>query len=149
MTFKFAETTDIENMLMLRQELIRSVKNNPTLTLDSDFIEKTKDYLKSSSQMSVIVYDNEIPIGCATICFINLIPTADHPSGKRAHLMNVYVSVQYRRRGIAREMVSMLIEKAKASGVTAVSLDATESGRPLYQSLGFVSSDEHMELVIR
>ena len=41
-------------------------------------------------------------------------------------------------------MVQMLIDNAKRKGVTEISLDATESGRPLYESLGFKASDECM-----
>ena len=69
-------------------------------------------------------------------------PTFSHPTGKRAHLMNVYTKVEYRRHGIAREMVEILIDEAKSKGVTEISLDATESGRPLYESLWFRASDE-------
>ena len=41
-------------------------------------------------------------------------------------------------------MVEILIEEAKENGVTEISLDATEIGRPLYEVLGFQSSDSCM-----
>lgn len=43
-------------------------------------------------------------------------------------------------------MVSMLINEAKEKGVTEISLDATELGKPLYRKCGFVESDECMVL---
>ena len=46
-----------------------------------------------------------------------LIPTFSHPTGKRAHLMNVYTNSQYRRQGIAYQMLEMLIDEAKEKGV--------------------------------
>ena len=60
--------------------------------------------------------------------------------------MNVYTNSRYRRQGIAYQMVQMLIDEAKEKGVTEISLDATESGRPLYKRCGFVDSDECMVL---
>ena len=60
--------------------------------------------------------------------------------------MNVYTNADYRRRGIARQMVTMLLNNAKECGVSYVSLDATENGRPLYASLGFAPNDENMGL---
>ena len=41
-------------------------------------------------------------------------------------------------------MVEILIDEAKGNGVTEISLDATEMGRPLYESLGFKTSDSCM-----
>ena len=85
-------------------------------------------------------------IGCASICYIDVMPTFSHPVGKPAHLMNVYVDRCYRRQGIAREMVKMLIDEARKQGVTELSLDATEDGRLWYQNLGFADSEECMVL---
>ncbi len=45
-------------------------------------------------------------------------------------------------------MVSLLIDDAKEKHVTEISLDATDKGRPLYENLGFKSSDECMVLKI-
>ena len=64
-------------------------------------------------------------------------PTFSHVSGKRAHLMNVFTDKNYRRMGIGKTMVNMLIEDAWNKGATEISLDATESGRHLYKALGF------------
>lgn len=149
MQVKICETSDINEMLRLRQELIRSVKNDNSITLDESFIARTKEYLSGDEGVSVIAYDAGKAVGCATLCYIKLIPTYDHPTGKRAHLMNVYVDKSYRRQGIAREMLSLIISQAEKNGVTGITLDATESGKPLYESLGFAFSDEHMELKIR
>ena len=60
--------------------------------------------------------------------------------------MNVYVENEHRRQGLARKMMEALLEEAKSRGATSVTLDATESGKPLYKALGFSGSDEYMEL---
>ena len=43
-------------------------------------------------------------------------------------------------------MVRLLIDESWKAGATEISLDATESGRPLYESLGFIDSAECMVL---
>mgnify|MGYP002860659963 CR=1 FL=1 len=49
-------------------------------------------------------------------------PTFDHPTGKRVHLMNVYTNNAYRRQGIGKKMVALLIEEAKARSYTESAL---------------------------
>jgi GNAT superfamily N-acetyltransferase len=44
---------------------------------------------------------------------------------------------EYRGRGFARRLVAAALDRADSLGVETVKLDATEQGRPLYESLGF------------
>lgn len=43
-------------------------------------------------------------------------------------------------------MLALLIEEAKSLGVTEISLDATEAGKPLYEAMGFMISSSAMTL---
>ena len=99
--------------------------------------------------MTVLALDGEETVGCASMSFIRVMPTFDHPTGRRAHLMNVYTRDEYRRQGIAKKMVKLLIDESWREGVTEISLDATVSGRPLYESMGFTYSTECMILTRR
>jgi GNAT superfamily N-acetyltransferase len=44
---------------------------------------------------------------------------------------------EYQRRGLARTLVMRAVELAREREVCTIKLDATDQGRPLYQSLGF------------
>jgi hypothetical protein len=44
---------------------------------------------------------------------------------------------EYRRRGLARTLVSGAIALAEEWGIATLKLDATDQGRPLYEALGF------------
>jgi hypothetical protein len=41
----------------------------------------------------------------------------------------------------------MLVKDARDRGVTAISLEATDMGRPLYEKYGFVKMNDEMELL--
>lgn len=144
-TVRIAKDSDLNSVLAIRMEMLSVV--NEGKTFDDAFMERTRGYFTNGAQMTVLAFDGENAVGCATICYVDVMPTYSHPTGKRAHIMNVYVRDEYRRRGIAREMMKMLLDEAKARGVTQITLDATESGRPLYKSLGFSGSEEFMELI--
>ena len=42
--------------------------------------------------------------------------------------------------------LKLLVDDVKAKGITAISLEATDMGRPLYQKFGFVKMNNEMEL---
>jgi GNAT superfamily N-acetyltransferase len=57
-------------------------------------------------------------------------------------LVNVYTEPQWRRRGIARELVIALMRWAAEKGADQLVLHASDAGRPLYESLGFAATNE-------
>lgn len=114
----------------------------------AEFMEATKQYFLHGDGTTVIATDDscEPPqiVGNATLCYTILLPTFSHPSGKRAHLMNVHVEKEFRRKGIARKMLELLVDEAKERGVTEISLDATDDGRKLYEARGYHANNEAM-----
>lgn len=145
-TYEKAAPKHIGNFIKLRIELLCGIYDKPGSAFEGEFTRLSEEFFKNGDQMTVLAFDGERAVGCATVCYITLMPTVDHPTGKRAHIMNVYTNADYRRRGIARQMITMLLDEARERGVTYVSLDATENGRPLYTSLGFAPNGENMGL---
>jgi GNAT superfamily N-acetyltransferase len=57
-------------------------------------------------------------------------------------VVNVYTEPDVRGRGIARALMNTLLEWAAGQGHDRVALHASDAGRPLYHSLGFVPTNE-------
>lgn len=138
-----------DQVMALRYEMLQVVNNLESDIFDENFRNATEEYFYNGDQTTFLAIENGIAIGCATVCYIMIMPTYSHPTGKRAHIMNVYVRAEYRNKGIAKELMGEIIKDAKEKGVTHVSLDATELGRPLYASMGFKSTQEGMELILK
>lgn len=138
----------LETVLKMRRECCACVFGKGESAFDGEFTRVSEEYFSKGDQTTVLAFDGERAVGCATICYITLVPTEEHPTGKRAHIMNVYTNADHRRQGIARQMLTMLIDEARKRGVTYVSLDATKSGRPLYSSLGFSENHENMGVTL-
>lgn len=146
--YRIATDKDIELMMRSRLEMLRVVNNlSDDYEYSEDIVNNSRDYFLNGDQTTVLVLDGDKVIGCASMSYMTIMPTFSHPTGKRAHLMNVYTNPSYRRQGIARKMVNMLIDDAWSKGATEISLDATKLGRPLYESMGFIDSNECMVLV--
>ena len=144
---KIATKDDIDCLMSTRLEMLKVVNDLPEdYEFSDEIINESRDYFLNGDQLTVLAVDGDRAIGCASMSFFRIMPTFSHPTGKRAHLMNVYIRSEYRRQGIARKMVELLIEKTWEKGATEISLDATALGRPLYKSLGFIDSSECMVL---
>ena len=145
--YRIATTEDIELLMSSRFEMLKVVNNLPAdYEYSKQLVEESRDYFLNGDHITILAMDGSEVIGCASMSFIRMMPTFSHPTGRRAHLMNVYTRNEYRRQGIARKMVNMLIDETWKRGATEVSLDATKMGRPLYESLGFTASTEGMVL---
>ena len=145
--YRIATKKDIELLMSSRLEMLKVVNNLPAdYEYSEEIVRESREYFLNGNQVTVLALDGDVVAGCASMSFMRIMPTFSHPTGKRAHLMNVYTRSEYRRQGIARKMVNMLIDETWKRGATEISLDATTMGRPLYESLGFTNSTECMVL---
>jgi GNAT superfamily N-acetyltransferase len=80
-----------------------------------------------------------------------IVPWAGYPGEKhaaRVWIVNMYTEPHARRRGLAKKFVNIMTEWCRAEGFGSVSLHASNAGRPVYESMGFASSNE-MKLSLR
>jgi len=88
--YKIASKDDMESLMQIRLEMLKVVNDLPEDYMFSDeLILNSREYFESTNQTTVLAIDENV-IGCATLCYIEMMPTFSHPTGKRAHLMNVY-----------------------------------------------------------
>ncbi len=149
MEYRKATKDDIGIVMELREEMLREVNGlSEDHVFTETLIRNSRQYFLNGDQTTCIAFDNKTAAACASISYIEVMPTFSHPTGKRAYIMNVYTRSPYRRQGIARELLKILTEEARARNVTEISLNATDSGKPLYEAIGFRTSDEYMTMVI-
>lgn len=147
MKYITATKDDMTLLMQIRLEMLKVVNHLPSdYVFDNQLLTYSQTYFEKGNQTTVLAVEEDTVVGCATLCYIEMMPTFSHLTGKRGHLMNVYTNSQYRRQGIASKMLDMLIQEAKEKGVTEISLDATDCGKPLYEKFGFKQSDECMVL---
>jgi GNAT superfamily N-acetyltransferase len=86
-------------------------------------------------------------VGGAGLQLRDLLPRP-HPAGERlmrgpqALILNVFTERRWRRQGIAAGLMQELLRWTRAHGIESVVLHASADGRPLYEQLGFVPTNE-------
>lgn len=144
-------TPDMLDLLVnTRIEVLRAA-NRLDPSADMAEVEETSrayymEALADGSHTGYLAFDGPDFIGAGGVSYYRVMPTCHSHTGWKAYIMNMYVREGYRRRGIATRLLDLLVCDARSRGITCITLEATDMGRPLYEKYGFISMQCEMEL---
>ena len=102
--------------------------------------------------MVYVAKDGEKIVSCAFLLIVEKPMSPSFITGKTGTVLNVYTKPDYRKKGYAKKLMTMMLEDTKAEGVSIVELKATEDGYSLYKSVGFedvVAKYHNMKIVLQ
>lgn len=148
--YRKAGLEDLELLVKMRLEVLRAA-NGLADTADLSNVEREsyvyyREALASGAHVAYLLFDGGSLAGAGGISFYQVLPTYHNPTGTNGYIMNMYTRPAYRRRGIAYKALDLLVAAARERGVSRITLEATEMGRPLYEKYGFVGMRDEMEL---
>ena len=106
-----------------------------------------KKHLEEGTFISWLAIDNEKIVGTSGISFVEKPPYYSNPYGKIGILSSMYTLKEYRRKGIARELLDRVINEAKDYGCGTVQITASDMGVLLYTNYGFDKNDNFMQYI--
>ena len=116
---------------------------------DIDLVPPLKDYyirhLADGTFVSWLAIDDSKIIGTSGMSFVERPPYFSCPSGKTRILSSMYTNPDYRRNGIAKELLSRVVEEARKYGCGTVQITASDMGVLLYTDFGFVKNGNFMQ----
>ena len=116
---------------------------------DFDLVPALKDYYKrhlsDGTFVSWLALDGDKIIGTSGMSFVEKPPYFGCPSGRIGLLSSMFTNPDYRRKGIAKELLHRVVEEARAYGCGAVQITASDMGVKLYTAYGFVHNGNFMQ----
>lgn len=102
-------------------------------------------HMADGTFVSWLALDNEKIIGTSGMSIVEKPPYFGCPSGKIGLLSSMFTHKSYRRRGIARELLSRVVNEAKERGCDIVQITASDMGVLLYTNFGFKKNNNFMQ----
>ena len=144
---KYEKLTEnrIDTVVRLR---IRQLRDEGA-TEDFDLVPNLQDFyrrhLADGSFVSWLALDADRVVGTSGMSFAEKPPYFGCPTGRIGLLSSMYTDPEYRRMGIAKELLSRVIEEARAYGCGTVHVTASDMGVLLYTDFGFVKNGNFMQ----
>jgi GNAT superfamily N-acetyltransferase len=117
-------------------------------TEDFDLVPALKDYygrhMADGTFVSWIAFDGDKIIGTSGMSFVEKPPYFGCPSGRIGLLSSMFTDPNYRRKGIAMNLLSRVVEEAKNYGCGTVHITASDMGVKLYTAFGFKHNGNFM-----
>ena len=153
MIFEKATIKDINGLTDLRlaylQEDLGVITNKELIQ------ESLPGYYEKHLNKDLMVYvarDDEDIVSCAFLLIVEKPMSPSFITGKTGTVLNVYTKPEYRNKGYAKKLMTMMLEDATAQDVSIIELKATEDGYSLYKSVGFedvVAKYHNMKIVLQ
>lgn len=102
-------------------------------------------HLADGTFVSWLAVDGEKIIGTSGMSFVEKPPYFGCPSGRMGLLSSMFTDPNYRRRGIARELLDRVVEEARKYGCGTIQITASDLGVKLYTAYGFVHNGNFMQ----
>lgn len=105
-------------------------------------------HMADGTFVSWLAVDEDRIVGTSGMSFVEKPPYFGCPNGRVGLLSSMFTAKDYRRRGIASELLSRVVNEAKEYGCGTVQITASDMGVFLYTDFGFVKNGNFMQYKI-
>ena len=136
---------DVDTFITMRIKQLRE----EGATEDIDLIPALKDYysrhMADGTFVSWLAVDGDKIVGTSGMSFVEKPPYFSCPTDRIGLLSSMFTDPSYRRMGIAKELLSRVVDEAKKYGCGCVQITASDMGVLLYTDFGFVKNGNFMQ----
>lgn len=143
--YKKLTTKELDTFLDMRINQLREEGAKEDIDLKPALRDYYNRHMADGTFVSWIALDRDKIIGTSGMSFVEKPPYFGCPSGKVGLLSSMFTSKEYRRQGIAKELLSRIVNEAKEYGCGVVQITASDMGVLLYTDFGFKKNGNFMQ----
>ncbi len=136
---------ELETFIKIRINQLREEGATEDLDIKPSLRDYYERHMADGTFVSWIALDGDKIIGTSGMSFVEKPPYFSCPNGKIGLLSSMFTSNEYRRQGIAKELLARVVNEAKEYGCGAVQITASDMGVLLYTDFGFKKNGNFMQ----
>jgi GNAT superfamily N-acetyltransferase len=144
-TYRRLTEKDLGVFIEMRITQLREEGAKEDIDLHPALNDYYKRHLGDGTFVSWLALDGEKIVGTSGMSFVEKPPYFGCPSGKIGLLSSMYTDPNYRRKGIAKDLLTKVIDEARQYGCGAIQITASDMGVKLYTACGFVHNGNFMQ----
>lgn len=144
-SFQKLTKNELDTFIKMRIRQLREEGAKEDIDLSPALNDYYQRHMADGTFISWIAVDNGRIIGTSGISIVEKPPYFGCPSGKIGLLSSMFTDKAYRRMGIAKKLLSKVINEAKEQGCGTVQITASDMGVLLYSDFGFVKNGNFMQ----
>ena len=135
---------DLEVFIDIRIKQLREEGAKEDIDLKSALKDYYDRHMSDGTFVSWLAVDGDKIVGTSGMSFVEKPPYFGCPNGKIGLLSSMFTDKDYRRQGIAKELLSRVVNEAREYGCGTVQITASDMGVLLYTDFGFVKNGNFM-----
>ena len=143
--FKKLSMDELDTFIEMRINQLKEEGTTEDVDLKPSLYNYYTKHLADGTFVSWLAIDENRIVGTSGMSFIEKPPYFGCSTGKIGLLSSMYTVKEYRRQGIAKKLLSMVINEAREYGCKIVQITASDMGVLLYSDFGFVKNNNFMQ----
>ena len=136
---------ELDVFIEMRINQLREEGAKEDIDLKPALLDYYKRHMKDGTFVSWLALDGNNIIGTSGMSFVEKPSYFGCPSGKIGLLSSMFTNPNYRRNGIAKELLSRIVNEAKQYGCGTIQITASDMGVKLYTDFGFEHNGNFMQ----
>ncbi|MDE6816358.1 MAG: GNAT family N-acetyltransferase [Lachnospiraceae bacterium] len=136
---------DLDTFIEMRICQLREEGAKEEIDLKPALTDYYHRHLKDGTFVSWLAVDGDRIVGTSGMSFVEKPPYFGCPNGRIGLLSSMFTSRDYRRQGIAKELLRRVVNEAGEYGCGNVQITASDMGVLLYTDFGFVKNGNFMQ----
>lgn len=137
--------SELDVFIEMRINQLREEGANENIDLKTALKNYYSRHMADGTFVSWLAISDGKIVGTSGMSFVEKPPYFSCPSGRMGLLSSMYTDKNCRRQGIAKELLSRVLNEAREYGCGTVQITASDMGVLLYTDFGFVKNENFMQ----